>query len=354
MRSWPARWQRRPSLGSMPWSRVMVRQASSVSEQRATRASRRWAACSGRIAFGAEGADDVEFGPGEVAGGFVAVGADEVDADGAGGVVDVDDVADVVAVVGLDGLADLHVAGGALGPFDGGGERSRVDADGVGGESFDAVAGARRGRRSSGRVAFSARWAMRSASGSRVRAMSLAREVSRRSMRSSYGLGRFVTGEREAVVVAGELGVDLGHLGGGDDEEVGVAAAGHLDVGGFAVEAVDADGDGGVPGAALGAVGGDGVAVVDPAGGEVVGVEVQRGAVEVAAHDDAAVGSRVEDGGGVAVADPGDGAVGLGDSLVAAQHDPLAAHEIVPARTRRTRRRARARWPRRGAGGRPS
>ena len=78
----------------------------------------------------------------------------------------------------------------------------------------------------------------------------------------------FLGRQRDAVLVvafervAGEE-VDLFGFGSCDHEQVGVLSAGHVDVGGFSVEAVEADGDRLFPGAALGACCGEGVGVVD-------------------------------------------------------------------------------------------
>ncbi len=61
------------------------------------------------------------------------------------------------------------------------------------------------------------------------------------------GVG-FVVGVGDAVVVAGGVaggGVEeFGGFGVGEHDVVGVGATGELDVGGFAVEGVGADGDG--------------------------------------------------------------------------------------------------------------
>ena len=120
-----------------------------------------------------------------------------------------------------------------------------------------------------------------------------------------------------------------------DHEQVGVLSAGHVDVCGFSVEAVEAHGDRLFPGAALGACCGEGVGMVDAS---TVG---EIGLVE----DDDRV-AIVEDDAERAVTDPDDGAglaVGNGDVLgvqgarpiaVAAQHDslpdPVAAMPVVP------------------------
>ena len=56
-----------------------------------------------------------------------------------------------------------------------------------------------------------------------------------------------------------------------------MAGAGHGDIDGFAVEAGGADEEHAVAGDALGLVDGGGVAVVDVAGGDVVGGEAQMG-----------------------------------------------------------------------------
>jgi hypothetical protein len=57
-----------------------------------------------------------------------------------------------------------------------------------------------------------------------------------------------------AVEVRVGFGGEPGEVGVGDDEPVLRDATGQVGVGGFPVEAVDADGDRQVPGAALGAV----------------------------------------------------------------------------------------------------
>ena len=87
------------------------------------------------------GVDDLHVAPREVALGLAAVGGDEDQVDGAGGVVDGGDGADVVPVERLGGDADGGVVCGVGDAVDSLGRTGRVGADGAGGVVFDPASG---------------------------------------------------------------------------------------------------------------------------------------------------------------------------------------------------------------------
>ena len=180
-------------------------------------------------------------------------------------VADPGDHADVVPVGRLDLLAQAEVGGGVEGAGEPVSHGLGVDAHCVGGAAFD-LAGVSGpcfefwNRDRAGEVVDPVG----------VGVLGEREELGQRAFELAVELGvdvaRLFGGEWDPVVVASQFGVDGLHLGGGEDQPVGAGASGELDVGGFPVEAIGADGDGGVPGAALGPVGCEGVAVVDVAG----------------------------------------------------------------------------------------
>ncbi|MCZ7537289.1 MAG: hypothetical protein M5T61_16190 [Acidimicrobiia bacterium] len=217
------------------------------------------------------GLDDLGVAPAEAAGGGAPVGGHEGDLHGAGSVVEGGDGADVASVEGLDGVADGDVAGGVLGSGEAVAEDLGVVADEVGGVSFDGAGvdgPAFEGDQVEGR--------RRLLDGLGVGVLGegevLAAGGGESPEQLVVGVG-LLAGERDEAVVADQILVEGVEFGGGDDEPVRGPAAGEDEVAGFAVEPVEADGDGEVPGAALGAVGGGGVGVSDGVGGEVVGGE---------------------------------------------------------------------------------
>ena len=156
---------------------------------------------------------------------------------------------------------------------------------------------------------------MVSRSGSMVWASCLAADRARRAVRCS-SIGSICSSggiEPSVVALRIEFGAQGGVFGVGEQDLVGLAPAGELDVGGLAGEGVGADCDGEVPGAALGAVGGECVGV-----GEVAAT-VQVGVVE---RD---VGAAVECDPHRVIADCGDGAG------VAVRHRERPVVEVVVA-----------------------
>ena len=222
----------------------------------------------------------------------------------------------------------------------------RVSWRGVGADCWVAIRAACRATASR-----SSRWARgwvrargstRSTSGSRWWARCLARDGDIRSVRSSSATSACSSGSMpwswrsRSGSVSARSRVSSGSV---RTSQFSSRPAGQLDVGGFAVEAVGADGDGQVPGAALGAVGGEGVAVGDlPAPAQVAVVE-----------DDVDVGAGVEADGEPAGGDRRRrGRLAVGDADVVAGDGVFgcccgagrSAHR--PGSGRRRRRRASA------------
>ena len=227
------------------------------------------------------GVDEAQVGPVEGAGGFAAVGGDELDGDPPGGVVEGGDGADVVPVGRADLAADPDVPGDVVDAGDPLGEVGAVEAVGVGGDPL-------RGH-GDGEVGFEV--GEGDGAGEAVDAVDVGVEAVGELLgvgaadaldQLVAGVGGFVVRGREPGVVAFQLHhgvvVELGGFGIGEHQPVLRRAAGQLDVGAFAVEAVGADADGQVPGAALGPVGGQRVGVGEvPAPAQVPVGEHQLG-----------------------------------------------------------------------------